>query len=86
MGLTTEDFYRRKREELLEQYASYRKHPREGYAPPHVIALARAGRRFVKLVLENYAQDTITASDVSDMLALRLKHLEKVEMEVKVRP
>ncbi|MBE3070206.1 MAG: ImmA/IrrE family metallo-endopeptidase [Acidobacteria bacterium] len=83
MGLTTDGFYRHKREELQEQYAAYRRAANEGYAPPHMLALARAGRRFTRLVLENYARDTITASDVSDMLTLRLKHLEKVEMEIR---
>jgi hypothetical protein len=37
---------------------------------------------FVKLVLDNYRQDNITASDVADFLEVRRKHWDKIETAV----
>jgi Zn-dependent peptidase ImmA (M78 family)/DNA-binding XRE family transcriptional regulator len=68
-GRTTEAFYRAKKEA-------------PGFAPPDVVALGRAGRLFAQLVLSNYYLDRVTASDVSDFLEIRLKHLPKIEAEL----
>lgn len=76
----TAAFYRTKRAELQDEYAAMG--PREGFALPHRMAVSRAGRKFVRLVLENYHQDRITASDVADFLGVRLKHLQAIESEV----
>jgi hypothetical protein len=46
------------------------------------VALGRAGRLFAQLVLSNYYLDRVTASDVSDFLEIRLKHLPKIEAEL----
>jgi hypothetical protein len=37
---------------------------------------------FVKLVLNSYHGELITASDVADFLDVRLKHLPRIEAEV----
>jgi Zn-dependent peptidase ImmA (M78 family)/DNA-binding XRE family transcriptional regulator len=85
-GRTTEAFYRAKREQLLEEYEAAARRAagrgRAGFAPPHRVAISSAGRLFVRLVLDSYHQDRITASDVADFLDVRLKHLDKIESEV----
>jgi Zn-dependent peptidase ImmA (M78 family) len=80
-GRANETFYRRKREQFLEEYKTHRQRV-SGFAPPDVIAVSRAGKLFVRLVLDNYYQDRVTASDVSDFLEVRLKHLSKIEAQL----
>jgi hypothetical protein len=46
------------------------------------MAISSAGPVFVQIVLTNYHQENITASDVADFLEVRLKHLDKIEAEV----
>ena len=53
-----------------------------GPVPPFRKTISRVGHAFAKLVLSNYYQDYITASDVSDFLEVRLKHLPKIEAAV----
>ncbi|HIE32376.1 MAG TPA: hypothetical protein EYP67_08410 [Methanosarcinales archaeon] len=55
------------------------KEPRRGFAPPDIMAISRAGRAFVKLVLDSYYQEKITSSDLSDYLGVKLTHLPKIE-------
>lgn len=81
-GRTTEAFYRRKREQFQLEYEAQTKRGAGGFAPPDRIAVSSAGPTFVRLVLNNYHQDYITASDVSDLLEVRLKHLPKIETAV----
>jgi Zn-dependent peptidase ImmA (M78 family)/DNA-binding XRE family transcriptional regulator len=81
-GRTTEAFYRRKREELQREYEGAERRREGGFAPPHRIAVSSAGPLFVRLVLDSYHQDHITASDVADLLGVRLKHLGRIESEV----
>src|SRR6266568_4047382 len=57
------------------------RHEEEGFAPPHVIAISSAGPLFTSLVVENFNRDKITASDVSDYLQIRLKHLKELQGE-----
>lgn len=77
-GRVTEAFYQAKRVQLQEEFKVRVAHSR-GFAPPHILAVSRAGRSFVKLVLNSYQQDKITASDVADLLEVRLKHLERIQ-------
>lgn len=83
---TSEAFYREKHEES-EKRNSDQQNNNEGrgdggFAPPDRIAVSTAGPFFVRLVLTNYRQDAITASAVSDFLAVRLKWLNKIEAAV----
>lgn len=80
-GCTTEEFYRKKREELQEQYAALRK-ASSGFFPPYSKAVSTAGHPFVRLVLNSYYKERITASDLSDLLGVRLKHLPRIEKTV----
>jgi Zn-dependent peptidase ImmA (M78 family) len=80
LGLTTQSFYKQKREQYKEEYASLAgRKKKPGFAPPDRIAINAAGEQFVRLVLSSYANEKITASDVADYLDLRLKHISKVE-------
>lgn len=80
LGLTSRAYYDRKRGEFLRAYQEQRKQG-GGFAHPHVIALSSAGPMFTSLVVENFNRDRITASDVSDYLQIRLKHLPEVQNE-----
>lgn len=82
LGCTTEQFYRTKREQFQREYEESRDQREAGFAPPHRMAIRSAGAVFVQIVLANYHQENITASDVADFLEIRLKHLEKIEAEV----
>ena len=75
--LATDTFYRQKRAEYAHQFKATTKP--SGFAPPHVIALSRAGDSFSRLVLAGYASEKLTSSDVSDLLEVRIKHLPKIE-------
>ena len=41
-----------------------------------------AGPGFVRLVLDSYYNERITASDLADFLGVRLKHMPKIEEAV----
>jgi Zn-dependent peptidase ImmA (M78 family)/DNA-binding XRE family transcriptional regulator len=81
LGLTTERFYRVRRDVFVAQYAEQRKRQKEGFAPPHEVALTSAGPKFTSLVVESFNRELITASDVSDYLQVRLKHLSDIQRE-----
>jgi len=60
-----------------------RKKPRQsGFAPPATMAISKAGILFSKLVLNSYYANNITASDLSDLLNIKLKHLGKIEKSI----
>lgn len=82
LGRTTERFYRRKRAQFQREYEERQGQREAGFAPPHRMAISSAGPVFVQIVLTNYHQENITASDVADFLEVRLKHLDKIEAEV----
>ena len=83
LGLTTQSFYDRMRDKFLKQYAQQQKEREKagGFAPPHVIAISSAGSLFTGLVVESFNREKITASDVSDYLQIRLKHLKELQGE-----
>ncbi len=80
LGLTNTAFYRQRREEFLKQYAEQRE-KQKGFALPHVVALESAGPTFASLVIESFNRERITASDVSDYLGIRLRHLPEVQRD-----
>lgn len=76
----TNAFYDRKLRQYHEEYAQQaQQRPAEGFAPPHQVAISAAGPFFARLVLSSYYQDQITASELSDFLEIRLRHLPKIE-------
>ncbi len=78
LGRTTGEFYQRKREEFQRESASYKK-PTKVVVPQHQKALASTGNLFANLVLSSYRQDKITASDLSDLLEVKLQYVPKIE-------
>ena len=79
----TQTFYDRKTRQYQEEYEEQaQQRPAEGFAPPHQMAISAVGPFFARLVLSSYYQDHITASEVSDFLEVRLKHLPKIEASV----
>jgi hypothetical protein len=48
------------------------------------MALASAGPTFAGLVVNSYQRGTITAGDVSNALAIRLKHLPTIERRLRM--
>ncbi len=80
--LTTPAYYQKMCDSFNEEYRRQAELDKPGHAPPHRMALSAAGPLYTRLVLTNYYQDAITASDVSDFLGVRLKHLPKIEAEI----
>jgi len=83
----TKAFYDRKTRQYHEEYEEQaEQRPAEGFAPPHQMAISAVGPFFARLVLSRYHQEHITASEVSDFLEVRLRHLPKIEAAVLGRP
>jgi hypothetical protein len=85
LGQTTQAFYQIKREEFLKAYRDRDQEGSDregGFAPPYRMAVATAGPGFVRLVLDSYYNERITASDLSDFLDVRLKHMPRIEEAV----
>jgi Zn-dependent peptidase ImmA (M78 family)/DNA-binding XRE family transcriptional regulator len=81
LNRTNEKFYYGKRDEYQRAYAEWRKQRKEGFALPHVVSLSSAGPLFTALVIENFNREHITASDVSDYLQVRVKHLPEIQRD-----
>lgn len=81
LGRTSESFYYKKRDEYRVEYAKWREQRKEGFAPPHVVSVSSAGPLFTSLVIENFNREHITASDVSDYLQVRVKHLPEIQRD-----
>jgi len=81
LNRTNEKFYYGKRDEYQLAYAEWRKQRKEGFALPHVVSLSSAGPLFTALVIENFNREHITASDVSDYLQVRVKHLPEIQRD-----
>lgn len=83
-GRASTEFYQHKREQYVRARA--RSERRTGFAPPFRRTLSSVGRRFARTVLSAYHEGIITASDVSEYLDLRLKHLARLEQEIMRQP
>lgn len=83
LGYTTEDFYRKKRDDFLEEYEELAKQPTIGFTQPDRAAINAVGPSFVRVVLNGYYQDKITALDVSTILNVRTKHIDNIERMVR---
>lgn len=81
-GKTTPACYQEMREAFEREYRARKEKSSGGFSPPYRKAISRAGRLFVRLVLDNYYQEYITAGDLSDYLDIRLNHLGKIEHEI----
>jgi Zn-dependent peptidase ImmA (M78 family)/DNA-binding XRE family transcriptional regulator len=81
LNLTTSAHYREKRRKFAIEYAE-REAAQPGFAPHHRVQLSSAGPLFTQLVLEAFNRERITASDVSDFLSIRVKHLAEIERDL----
>jgi len=89
--LTTEGFYKKKRKEFIEEYRKIDLKRKEGFVPPDVKSISNFGLTFIRLVIDGYNNERITASDLSDYLNIRLRHLPKIASALfanadKIRP
>lgn len=77
LGRSTIEFYKRKREEWRPKEEQKQK----GWGPPNLPkrCIRENGIPFVSLALETLREEKITYSDVADYLAIRLKHIPKIE-------
>lgn len=77
----TNQFYEVKREQYIAQYKK-RQLGKESHPQHHIIELSKTGHFYARFVLSSYYQDKITASELSDYLGVKLKHLPKIEAEI----
>jgi Zn-dependent peptidase ImmA (M78 family)/transcriptional regulator with XRE-family HTH domain len=90
LGKTTDEFYRAKREQYLDEYEQDRERRRQEAAadgkpraiPQDLLAVARSGQYVSHLILSSYSHGRITASDVADYFGVRIKHLGPIERRV----
>ena len=85
-GKITGDFYKAKRNELIEEFRKRQDEEKESnrkiIVKHHVKVLSSIGSKYPELVLNSYYQEKITSSALSEYLGLKLKHLPKVENAV----
>jgi Zn-dependent peptidase ImmA (M78 family)/transcriptional regulator with XRE-family HTH domain len=89
LGRTTRTFYEDRRARLGQPGGPSRARRAlrdSGFAPPDRLAVATAGHRFVRLVLDSYYAERITSSDLSEYLGVRLKHIPRIEAAVFGQP
>jgi Zn-dependent peptidase ImmA (M78 family) len=84
LGLTTQAFCDARRARFREEYQAEKDRKASldaGFVPPHQLALLSAGPLFVSLVVENFNRERITASDFSDYLQIRTRHIAEVQQD-----
>jgi hypothetical protein len=95
LGKTNVKFYEAQRRQFQAEFAAREAETRQrralgleggGFAPPDRMALSIAGPYFVRLVLESYHHEHITANDLSSYLEVRLKHVPRIEQALLRRP
>jgi len=76
----TIDFYKKKRSEYLKM----EQRRASGFAPFHRLVVRDNGPSYIRLILNAYRQELITASNLSDYLGTKLKHLYNIERDVSI--
>jgi Zn-dependent peptidase ImmA (M78 family) len=80
VGRTNESFYQATRNRLVKEYE--RRAPGKGFLTVPQKIVDGVGKPFVRLVLDAYYADRITASDVSEYLGAKLRHLDEIAGQV----
>jgi len=81
IGLATQQFYQRKRDEFLEENRSRPK--MKAFPVPYQKRVANSlGHAFIELVLSSYYERRITLADASSLIGVRVKHIPSIEREV----
>ena len=79
IGLIMPDFYKKKRAELLKQYASIDQQRQDGgRVPPGVLARSVVGDRFARLVIHAWEEERISSSELSDYLDVKFQHVAAI--------
>jgi Zn-dependent peptidase ImmA (M78 family)/DNA-binding XRE family transcriptional regulator len=76
LGKTSQQFYEQKRNQYIQEARARQRTP--GFAPPAIDTLSRLGKPFVRLVMGAYNTKTVTLSDASDFLGIRVKHFPRL--------
>ena len=82
---TTNEFYRQKRAQLIDEYLASQARKKEQAATADIKrnmpqeTVSNFGRRLVNMLLDNYHQDRLTLSEVSGYLGLKVKHIPRLE-------
>lgn len=88
LALTSQEFYRAKRDEYQVAYAAWREEQRvqrrtkKGGPPPYRMAVRDRGRPYVRVVLDAYQRNELSAASLSRLLSLRTRHITALENEV----
>lgn len=88
LGLTSQDFYRAKRDEYQVAYAAWREEQRiqrrsnKGGPPPYRMAVRDRGRPYVRMILDAYHRNELSAASLSRLLSLRTRHIAALANEV----
>ena len=83
--LTTEDYYRRWRDEYNQRFDARQGDDDEdvgGFANYYTMKVRELGLPYISAALEAYSADAINASDLARALNIKLKNLSRVEAEV----
>lgn len=77
---TSEGFYQHKRQQYQEEWQAIQvlRKGKKVVVPRETIAVSRTGGYFTRLVLEGYAADRITGTDVTRFLDVSLKYLPAI--------
>jgi len=81
IGKSTTDYYAIMKKKFDEAARKIRRQSTGGPSPAR-LSIAQNGRFFTRLILSAFSQEMITASNVSDFLGIKLKHLPAIEKEV----
>lgn len=84
LGVATRREYEEQREAFLVAYEEIRQarsRKSKGGLPPYRIQLRDRGRPFVRSVFNAYGDGLINLSEVTDLVGLRVKHLENLQRE-----
>jgi len=85
LGLTSPEFYERKRQDYNERWNEYKEKrratPQAGIAPYHRLILRKNGKPYTRQVFSAYYDRRLTLSDVADYLGVKIKHLRDMEHE-----
>ena len=82
LGKVTRSFYEQKKDHFDREYRERRARRSAGYRSPRGAAISSAGMLFTRLVLNSFHEGNITASDVSDFLNVKLRHVGWIERRV----
>jgi Zn-dependent peptidase ImmA (M78 family) len=87
-GLTSEAFYRQKRNQYAIEYQQAKQRQKEQNGDKSIArnmpveTVANVGRPLVRIILDNYHQDRMTLSEVSGYLGIKVRHIAGVEQQL----